>query len=91
MHAHYAPLLLIASLCIVTGGHVDPNLPPFADSFALTRLLVAHSIRAQTAASPTSFRPRATSPIFLRVPTSGACGLAAFQSPAVRIRGSSVV
>jgi hypothetical protein len=62
--------------------HDCPNLPPFADTFALERLRVAHSICAQCAVA-----------IFLRVPASGARGLAASQSPAVRfrIRGSSLV
>src|SRR6202012_6196853 len=59
----------------VLRSHVRPNLPPFGDTFALERLQVAHSIRAQYAAS-----------MFLRVPASGARGLAASQSPAVRFR-----
>ena len=51
-------------------------------TLCLARRLVAHSIRAQCAVA-----------IFLRVPASGARGVAASQSPAVRfrIRGSSVV
>ena len=62
--------------------HIPSNLPLIGDTFAPERLQVAHSFCAQCAVA-----------IFLRVPATGARGVAASQSPAVhfRIRGSSLV
>jgi len=99
---HHRPLhvqlgLLLATVCAALGvgllvgagiqighvqSHVCPNLPLPNDTFALARPQMADSLGAQQAVS-----------IFLRVPASGARGLAASQSPAVRfrIRGSSLV
>ena len=63
-------------------GHIVVELTAGQRHFAPTRPLVAHSLGAHAART-----------IFLRVPASGARGLAASQSPAVRfrIRGSSLV